>query len=76
MRRRLQFTGLAAVTVALMLVTGGFVFTQIVMLGLLALAVVLAAVAFSVQRGFRLLERSSGPRRPAMRHHVIHQRWQ
>lgn len=58
MRRPLRIAGIVALATGAMLVSGGVVFTQVVLLSVLAVAVAVAAAAASIEQSFRLLEGS------------------
>lgn len=54
--RAMRITGIVALMAGAILMLGGVVLMQVVLLSMLAVAVVLGAVAFSIEQSFRLLE--------------------
>ncbi len=60
MRRSVTFMGIIGLAAVAVLLLGGVVVVQVVMLSALAVAVTAGAVALSVEQSFRLLERTVG----------------
>lgn len=60
MRRSMQFVAMTGLAVVAVLLIGGVVVVQVMLLSALALAVIAGAVALSVEQSFRLLERAVG----------------
>lgn len=60
MRRSMTFMGIIGLAAVAVLLMGGVVVVQVVVLSALAVAVIAGAVALSVEQSFRLLERAVG----------------
>ena len=60
MRRSMTFMGILGLAAVALLLMGGVVVVQVVLLSALAVAVIAGAVALSVEQSFRLLERTVG----------------
>ena len=60
MRRLMPLMGITGLTAVAVLLMGGVVVVQVVLLTVLAFVVIAGAVALSVEQSFRLLERAAG----------------
>jgi hypothetical protein len=64
MMRTVRITGIVALMSGAIVMLGGVVLMQVVLLSMLGVAVVLGAVAFSIEQSFRLLEGAGRSRVP------------
>jgi hypothetical protein len=65
--RAVRITGIVAVMTGAILLLGGVVLMQVVLLSMLGVAVVVGAVALSIEQSFRLLEGAGRSRVPSER---------